>query len=133
MADDELIAAWRQIIVGDKKSWVLFKHGTCVILTQSDADADLRAQAVALMHEWGPVQVGTPSADFNVVELVEHDGWVVTCHHPDILTYMAPDEMGIEDTSDAPDDMLIGLLGRSKRGHDAEELVILHIEDKSKA
>lgn len=130
MSDDELIAAWHQIIVGDSKSWVLFRHGTCVILTQPDVDGDIRAQALALMEEWGPVQVGTPSADFNVVELVEYTGWVVTCHHPDILTYVAPADAGGVYGAEAPPDYMIGLLGRSRRAQDAAELNVIHTEDK---
>ena len=118
-----LIETWRRIIVGEGKSWVLFRHGTCVVLT--DPEGDLEAQATALMKEWGPVVIATPSADFNVVELRDEPGWVVTCHHPDILNYIGPDEFAGRAT---PDDMIIGLLGRSKRGQDAEELEVVHTE-----
>ncbi len=120
---DLLIETWRKIIVGGGKSWVLFKHGTCVILTSTVAD--LGSQATALMKEWGPVQIGTPSADFDVVHLRDDPGWVVTCHHPDILTYVGSDEF---EGDNVPDDMVIGLIGRSKRGQDAEELEIIHTE-----
>ena len=38
MADvDELVEAWRQIIIGDHKSSVLFAHGTCVVLVRAGA------------------------------------------------------------------------------------------------
>jgi len=60
----DYIAAWRSCIQGENKSWVLFEQGTCVILMQPETD--LAAQAVALLREFGAVQVGTPSADFNV-------------------------------------------------------------------
>jgi hypothetical protein len=36
--DAGLIAVWRRIIVGAEKSWVLFTHGTCVILMEPAAD-----------------------------------------------------------------------------------------------
>lgn len=48
-----LVAAWRAIIVGAGKSWVLFEYGTCVILMEPAED--LAEQATALLREWGPV------------------------------------------------------------------------------
>ena len=122
--DDNLIAIWRGIIQGDSKSWVLFEHGTCVILMQPEAD--LAAQATALLAEWGPVQVGTDSADFDVIELANAPGWVVTCHHTDILVYVPVDDENTAGTSD----VVIGLIGRSERDQDAKELKVIHIEDK---
>jgi hypothetical protein len=125
--DDErndLVEIWRSIIQGDSKSWVLFEHGTCVILMQPEVD--LAAQAKVLLAEWGPVQVGTDSADFNVIELENGSGWVVTCHHPDILTFVPADE----DKADEPAEIMIGLMGRSVRDEDAKELKVIHIEDK---
>lgn len=120
---DDLIETWRSIIQGEGKSWVLFEHGTCVILMQPEAD--LAVQATALLAEWGPVHVGTDSADFNVIELANSPGWVVTCYHPDILVYVPGDGEG-SDTSE----VVIGVTGRSIRGQDAEELNMIHIEDK---
>ncbi len=121
---DALIDTWRKIIVGDQKSWVLFQNGTCVILMEPEPD--LAQQAVALLREWGPVHAGTPSADFSIIELAEHPGWVVTCHHNDILTYVSPEEFSTE----APNELMIGLLGRQLRDQDASELEVIHVEDK---
>ena len=50
----------------------------------------------------------------------------MTCHHNDILTYVAPDEVD----ADRASDLIVGLLGRSKRGQDAEELRVVHVEDR---
>lgn len=119
-----LVERWRDIIVGPEKSWVLFKNGTCVILVEPEAD--LVAQAIALMKAWGPVRAGSSAGDFSVIALANAPGWVVTCHHKDILTYVDPDEVESRETSD----LVIGLLGRSKRDRDAEDLEILHVEDK---
>jgi hypothetical protein len=124
MEVDHLVAVWRKIIVGDDKSWVLFENGTCVILMKPEED--LAAQAKELMEEWGPVQVGTPSADFNVIELQNAPGWLVTCHNPDILDYVPPNEFGTSE----PSDLLVGLTGRQMRAQDAEELNIVHVEAK---
>jgi hypothetical protein len=119
-----LIEFWRTIIIGEQKSWVLFKHGTCVILREPAAD--LSAQALVLMREWGPVQVGTSAGDFNVIDPVHAPGWVVTSHHNDIMTYVGPDEMGQPN----PGDLFVGLFGREKRDRDAHELEIIHVEEK---
>src|SRR5262249_32945013 len=117
----QLIEAWRRIVLGDSKSWVLFSHGTCVIIVQPKAD--LRAQAVELMREYGPVQVGSPAGDFSVITLTGHPGWAVTCHHDDILTYVAPEELSADKRGDA-------MFGRDKRDRDASELEVIHIQDK---
>jgi len=124
MDTDDLVGVWRSIIRGGDKSWVLFEQGTCVILVQPEPD--LAAQATALLKEWGPVQVGTDSADFDVIALAEFPGWVVSCHHPDILNYVAPDEFDEPE----PADFMIGLIGRSMRDADARELQLVHVEDR---
>ncbi|MCU7730227.1 hypothetical protein ODJ79_41475 [Actinoplanes sp. KI2] len=122
---DPLVVTWRQIIVGDEKSWVLFKHGTCVILVEPGDD--LAEQAVAVLREFGPVQPGSPSADFGTITLESAPGWVVTGHHSDVLTYVAPSEISQEDDNL---NLAVGLTGRSKRDQDARDLTITHIEDK---
>jgi hypothetical protein len=119
-----LVETWQSIIVGDSsKSWVLFKNGTCVILVQPEDE--LETQAKNLLAEYGPVHVGTPSGDFSIINLRDDPGWVVTCHHNDILTYIGPDEAG----NDAQD-LTIGMLGRQKRDDDAHELTVIHVEDR---
>jgi hypothetical protein len=115
---------WRGIILGADKSWVAFENGTCVVLTAPDGD--LGEQARALLAERGTVHVGSPAGDFGVIELPDARGWVVTGHHPDILTYVAPDEL----TAPSPTDLAIGLTGRGKRDQDARELRVAHVEDR---
>ena len=118
----ELVETWRKIIVGREKSWVLFENGTIVILTKPEED--LKNQAISLMKEFGIVWAGTPAGDFSVIDLSNDDGFAVTCHHPDILTYVSSSE--VEKNAG---DLVIGLLGRSKRDADAHNLKIIHIED----
>ncbi|SRR5258708_38497790 len=116
---------WRSIIQGDQKNWVLFEHGTCLILMQPEAD--LATQACQIMSTWGPVKVATAAADFNVISLPDPpSGWIVTGHHPDMLNYVSP-----KDYSDPhPSDLAVGLLGRGNRDQDAHSLKIVHIEDQ---
>ena len=133
---DPLVETWRQIIVGDEKSWVLFKHGTCVILVDPAGDPatdgqaggdDLAGRAVAVLREFGPVLPGSPAADFGTTTLASVPGWVVTGHHPDVLTYVSPGE--VTQTDDNLN-LAVGLTGRAKRDQDARDLTITHIEDK---
>jgi hypothetical protein len=124
MEGAELVAAWRGVIDGPEKSWVLFENGTCVVLTVPVDD--LAARATALLREYGPVYPGSSFGDFSTIELEDGRGWVVTCHHNDILTYVGPDEVGPEHAND----LVVGLLGRSRRGKDAEELKVIHVEDR---
>ena len=91
-----------------------------------EPEGDLSTQATELLREWGPVHAGSSSGDFGTIELPDRKGWVVTCHHDDILTFVAPDEV---DPGEA-DDLTIGLLGRSRRGQDADQLQVIHVEDR---
>ena len=121
---DSLIELWRKIIIGDDKSWVLFKHGTCVIIMVPEDD--LVVQATALMKQWGPVHAGSPAGDFSTITLDDGLDWVVTSHHNDIFTCVTSEEIGPVGATD----LVVGLLGRSKRDQDAQELEVLHVEDK---
>ena len=47
----KLIDVWKDSINGNKKSWVLFENGTCVILLEPEED--LAKQAKKLLSEWG--------------------------------------------------------------------------------
>ena len=119
-----LVEAWRSVTRGLETPWVLFANGTCVFLREPEAE--LARQATELLREWGPVHAGTPAGDFNVHGLRDPPGWVVTCHHADVLTCVAPGDVD----PDGASDLMVGLLGRSKRAQDAGELRVLHVEDR---
>nr|WP_037801182.1 hypothetical protein [Streptomyces sp. LaPpAH-108] len=119
---DILIDAWKRLLSDPRTSWVLFEHGTCVVLPAPEED--LAAQATAVLGEFGPVHAGGPAGDFRVVEVENVEGWVVTSHHPDVLTYVAPDEPG------GQDHLSVGLCGRAQRDRDGTELHVVHVEDK---
>jgi hypothetical protein len=121
----ELITTWRDILIGEHKSWVLFAHDTCVVLPEPRPGEDLGEQAARLLAEHGPVHIGTPSADFNVIHLDDVPGWCVTCQHPDVLTYVGP-----TDVSAKAGDLEVGLCGRAKRHMDGTELKITYVEDR---
>lgn len=124
ITSEELVDTWRQIILGEQKSWVLFQHGTCLILMQPEQD--LAAQAIDVMKKWGSVHAGCSAGDFSVITLDDYPGWVVTGHHPDMLNYVSPDEVEGKE----PSDVVVGILGRAKRNQDGEDPQVLYIEDR---
>ncbi|WP_437033435.1 hypothetical protein [Streptomyces sp. enrichment culture] len=118
---ETLIDVWQRLLADPGKSYVLFEHGTCVVLTAPEGE--LAEQAVALLRQFGPVRAGSSAGDFGVIDPRDADGWIVTGHHNDVLTYVGPDEP--QDRSD----LAVGLLGRSKRHRDATGLNVVHVRD----
>jgi hypothetical protein len=117
-----LVDVWQRLLADPRKSWVLFEHGTCVVLVSPEGE--LAEQATGILGEFGPVHAGSPAGDFGVIDVSDADGWVVTGDHPDVLTYVAPDEP--RDGSE----VAVGLCGRSKRHRDGTELRVVHVEDR---
>lgn len=106
-------------VLCDHKSWVLFENGTYV----SGLDEE---DAVQLLRENGRLRPGTPSGDFNVVELKDDMGWVVGGSHKDINTFVACNEMAAGSRG-----VKIGLHGRTKRDRDARELQVIYVQKPS--
>ena len=71
----DYVEIWRKVIIGDNKSWVLLDNGTCVIFME--LNEDLTAQTIDIMKEYGPVHVGSSSADMRVIKLTNYPGWEV--------------------------------------------------------
>ncbi|MEU6669180.1 hypothetical protein [Streptomyces sp. NPDC046727] len=122
VSTETLVDVWQRLLADPRKSWVLFEHGTCVVLTAPEGD--LAEQATEILRKFGPAHAGSSAGDFGVIDVDAADGWVVTGHHQDVLTYVAPDEP--RDHSD----LMVGLYGRSKRHRDGSELRVVHIEDR---
>jgi hypothetical protein len=110
-----------QMLAHHDKPWVVFAHGTCVILREPGHDS--AQQATELIERW-PVHAGSELGDFSVLTLTDVPGWVITCAHPDILTYLAPEEVEGEGTAE----VALGLLGREKRDQDAHEKRIIFVK-----
>lgn len=77
-----------------------------------------------ILKKFGPAHAGSSAGDFRVINLKDSEGWVVTGHHNDVLTYVGPDEP--QDQSE----ISVGLFGRSKRHRDGTEPHVIHVEDK---
>ncbi|MER5197284.1 hypothetical protein ACWD3J_29200 [Streptomyces sp. NPDC002755] len=116
-----LTDVWQRLLADPRKSWVLFEHGTCVVVMAPDGE--LAEQATEILKKYGPAHAGSSSGDFGVIDLKDAEGWVVTGQHNDVLTYVGPDEP--RDSSE----IAVGLFGRSKRHRDGTELHVVHVED----
>lgn len=105
------------------KDWVLFENGIYIIFDQTNSAEKIEVRAIELIKEFGPVSPGGPAGDFNVITLNKTYGWVVSGHGYGIYTYVHPNELN----TDSPNDITIGLFGRSKRDKDGNNPVIIHV------
>lgn len=121
-SDPAVLATWRQLLPDASLAWVLYGQGTCVLV--DPAPGDLEARALAILRRAGPVQAGTASADFEVHELDDLPGWVVTCSEPAILVHVRPEQVG----GPGADTLDVGLVGRDIRDRDARapQVVAVH-------
>lgn len=126
MSDAELINHVTLSINPEFQDWVLFQNGTYIIFDNADTIPNLEKEAIKEMKEFGPVQAGTPSGDFNIVNLTDTEGWIVSGHGYGMYTYVHPKEL----VSEEPGDLEIGLRGRGKRNMDGKKPRIIHINRK---
>ena len=106
------------------KSWVLFENQTVVMLDENASSmASASEKATQIMRDYGPVDVGTPAGDFNVVSDALK-GWIVTTGHcENMFTYVDKRQ-----ANHGEGVMIIGLLGRGMRGRDGKNPNAIHVE-----
>lgn len=121
--EKELIAHVKLAINPQFRSWVLFSHGSYIILPDSLKN-DPQNNALRIMKEYGPVYPGSPAGDFSVITLDKTEGWSITGHYYGMYTYVHPDDLTRAAIMN-PSDTEIGLFGRKKRGQDAKDLKII--------
>ena len=115
-----------------KPAWVLFEHGTYVVIPEPKPVQDYKAEAIRLMQLWGPVLMGTPASDVAMAKVKPHihngiTGWVIFGQYPVFGSFVGENELeGM--THENENEMLIGVYGREKRHLDATELVVVHEE-----
>ena len=80
------------------------------------------------MKEFGPVHAGGPAGDFSTITLNKTEGWVVSGHGYGMYTYVHPSELDNEN----PNDLEVGLYGRSKRDLDGQEATIIYLSVEGK-
>ncbi len=111
---------YQKVIEPNIKNWVVFEHGTCVIIYHSKGNLENEAKEV--LQKYGTSTPGTPSADFRVTKLEGLPGWIVSGDQPGILNYVSGDE------GEDKEDWEIGLIGRDKKEQDLKKLKIIHIQ-----
>lgn len=121
------VAGLRLALRDNGDPWVLFEHGTCVVVTDHVEDADLQQRAVQVLQRFGPVHAGSPAGDFDIVSLTRVRAYAITSHHPNVLTFVDPREL------QWTDEVEVGLHGRSKRDRDGRELRVVHVESGARA
>jgi hypothetical protein len=109
-----LVPIWNRIITFEC-TWVLFRHGTCVVVPAGSADP--RQAARDILRDCADGQPGT------IVSLSTLPGWVVSASHPDVLTYVSPGDVG-----SAAADVTISYYAAAALAADIRELRIVHVE-----
>lgn len=104
------------------QAWVLFEYGTYILVDQPGTAFDAVEEATRIMKELGPVHADTSSGDFLVTTGDKAVGSIISYNAEGIYTCVDPDELG----DVAPDEMMIGLYGRSRRVLDSGSLRIIH-------
>ncbi len=117
---EELISIYKKVIEPKLKDWVVFEHGTCVILYHPPKD--LKAEAIVVLQKYGQVYPGSESADFTVMK--SDTGWIITGSQPGILNYVSEDE------GKGKEDYEIGLIGRNQKEQDSKELKIVYVNNQ---
>ena len=110
-----LIQIWSRIISFDC-TWVLFAHGTSVVVPAGSEDP--RQTARDILRDLGEV-----SGTGTVIGLAQLPGWVVTASHPDVLTYVGPADVGA-----AASNLTIAYYASAALVADAGELRVVHVE-----
>jgi hypothetical protein len=117
-----IVQTWQRLLQFDRRPWVVFENGTCVVLEEPAEDVEARARAI--LANWQPSGTETAPSEMHVVAPYEMPGCVVRAHDPHVLAYIGFTECGGPDTSTHQ----IGMLGRAKIEQDARALKIIHVE-----
>ncbi len=118
-----------QLAINPKfKNWILFKHGTYIILEETSDEKEIEAQGLELIKRYGPVFAGGSAGDFGTTKLNQTEGWVVSCHCYGMYTYVHPSELDEK----SPGELEIGLYGRSKRDKDGLQPKIVCISSNGR-
>lgn len=105
------------------KNWVLFQNGTYIIFDSIKDSKNIKEEAIRKMKKYGPVSAGGPAGDFNVINLKNPKAWIVSGHYYGMYTYVNPKELD----SQTPNDVTVGLFGRSKRNLDGLNPIVIHV------
>jgi len=126
LTKEELIKHVKLAINPAFVDWILFENGTYIIIEEASDEKEIERLGLERMIEFGPVHAGGPAGDFATTTLDDTDGWVVSGHGYGMYTYVHPSEL--EEAN--PQDLTIGLYGRSKRNLDGLNPKVIGISAK---
>jgi hypothetical protein len=123
---EKLKEIWRDMLQPDRHTWVLFSHGTCVLVPAAD---DAESIAIEILKQYGPLAAGTHLADFRVRKQNAPHTYLVGYAHPSIFNVVHGDEAMLCEMVEEHNDALIGSLGRGNRVFDAKVLKVVYVEN----
>ena len=104
------------------EAWVLFEHGTVVLLTGEPGPSPLGRAKVKLRHD-AERRAGSAAGDPAVLRLEEGEGWIVASEDPDVFTLVPASTIAA-----GASDVVIGAAGRAAHGADVDGGRPLHVE-----
>ena len=116
---------WRDTLKPDQPTWVLFSHGTCILVPIAE---DAERIAIEILKQYGPLAVGTTLADFRVRKLSASSTYLVGYAHPSIFNIVHGQEAMFCEALEKHNIALIGNIGRSNRVFDAKVLKAVYVE-----
>lgn len=128
MDNSEIIKHVKLAINPKFQDWVLFKNGTYLIFENADTIKSVNDEAIKQMKEFGPVFAGGPAGDFSTIHLTKTEGWIISGHGYGMYTYVNPSEI----ENKTPNDIEIGLFGRTKRDLDGKNPEIIYTNSRKK-
>ena len=116
MDETELIENIKLALNPKVSYWVLFSNGTVIIFDSLTKDENIKEKAIRYMKEFGPVWPSSEAADFGKwTWLAPKDGLLPGMVMKCILTFILRNWHNSHDVE-------IGVIGRSKRHKDSEEI-----------
>lgn len=123
LSPEELLSKVQQSIIPVYKNWVLFKHGTYVIIDDISGIPDVAQEALRLLEAYRPKSaLEKKDWDYSISHLDRVEGWSVYGRGYGIYTYVNPNEM-----IDAASPPNIIVFSRNKRTMDENNPQILYI------
>ena len=108
--------------LADAEAWVLFEHGTVVLLPGDPGPDPLARAKVKLGHD-AERRAGSAAGDPAVLRLEGGEGWIVSSEDPDVFTLVPASTI-----TAGSSDVVIGAAGRAAHEADVDGGRALHVE-----
>ncbi len=110
-----------QRLMDPSRLWVLFEHGTVVVLPSVE-DVERAERLARIELAWDRALAPGTAAGDPAVESYPPHGWVVASRDPDVFTFVPSGAVGRGAT-----DVMIGALGRAAHEADVHGGRVLHV------